>query len=167
MEDDGQATTPSSAIVVSEPALPSSATWSQTWRHVGVPVVFGLVVGIVWQEAVMPQLPYNIPNPVHGALLCYLLLAPLMHRWLAESTPERWKEYAMGGCALGLPLMLVWTMGYGGLVCGGYLASVVWIWISTSWWRFQIPPFRFALWHTLGVNVGALGGSIMTYNLLA
>jgi len=51
------------------------------------------------------------------------------------------------------------------LICGGYVAIVVWIWVSTSWWRFHLPPFRSALWHTLGVNVGALGGSLLAYNL--
>lgn len=167
MDDDVTSASVPTPIVVLQASLPSSATWSQTWRHVGFPVLFGLVVGVVWQEVVMPQLPYNIPNPVHGALLMYLLMSPLMHRWLTASSSDRWKEYALGVSALGFPLMLVWTMGYGGLVCGGYLASVVWIWISTSWWRFELPPFRFALWHTLGVNVGALGGSILTYNLLA
>lgn len=167
MEDEGQPVQPLPTIVVPESSLPSSATWAQTWRHVGFPVLFGLTVGIAWQELAMPHLPYSIPNPVHAALLLYLVLSPLMHRWLAESTSERWKEYAMGISSLGIPLMIVWSMGYGGLVCGGYLASVVWIWISTSWWRFELPPFRLALWHTLGVNIGALGGSVLTYNLFA
>lgn len=157
-------------IEVSAPAEPSSATWDQTWRNVGFPALFGTVVGVVWQEAAMPALPalpYGFPNPVQASLLAYLLLTPLVHRWLTEADPLRWKEYALGCSSLVLPLVIIWTLGYGGLVCGGYLASVVWVWISTSWWRFRLPPFRLALWHTLGVNIGALGGSILTYNLLA
>jgi len=157
-------------IEVSAPAEPSSATWDQTWRNVGFPALFGTVVGVVWQEAAMPALPalpYGFPNPVQASLLAYLLLTPLVHRWLTEADPLRWKEYALGCSSLALPLVIIWTLGYGGLVCGGYLASVVWVWISTSWWRFHLPPFRLALWHTLGVNIGALGGSILTYNLLA
>ena len=157
-------------IEVSAPAEPTSATWDQTWRNVGFPALFGTVVGGVWQEAAMPALPalpYGFPNPVQASLLAYLLLTPLVHRWLTEADPLRWKEYALGCSSLALPLVIIWTMGYGGLVCGGYLASVVWVWISTSWWRFSLPPFRLALWHTLGVNIGALGGSILTYNLLA
>ena len=47
-----------------------------------------------------------------------------------------------------------------------YLAVVVWIWVSTSWWRFDLPPFRSAMWHTMGVNIGALGGSLLTYYLV-
>ena len=157
-------------IEVSAPSEPTSATWDQTWRNVGFPALFGTVVGVVWQEAAMPAipaLPYGFPNPVQASLLAYLLLTPLVHRWLTEADPLRWKEYALGCSILALPLVMIWTMGYGGLVCGGYLASVVWVWISTSWWRFSLPPFRLALWHTLGVNIGALGGSILTYNLLA
>ena len=95
-----------------------------------------------------------------------MLFAPLLHRLLTHHPLHRWKEYLGGVAALAFPLMLVWSTGLGGFVCGGYLAVVVWIWVSTSWWRFDLPPFRSAMWHAMGVNIGALGGSLLTYYLV-
>lgn len=160
MEEQGAA-----AIDVAPPVLPTTATWGETWTHVGFPTVFGVLVGGVWQVAVQPGLTYGMPNPVQASLLLMLLLAPLLHRWLTDHPYGRWKEYAAGQAVLGLFFIGVWTTGYGGFICGGYLAVVVWIWVSTSWWRFHLPPFRLALWHTLGVNVGALAGSLLAYNV--
>jgi hypothetical protein len=154
------------AIDVRPPALPTTATWEETWTNVGFPTLFGVVTGGAWQVMVQPRLTYGMPNPVQGALLLMLVLTPLLHRWLTDHPGERWKEYLGGVAVLGLFFIGVWTTGYGGFICGGYLAVVVWIWVSTSWWRFHLPPFRLALWHTLGVNVGALAGSLLAYNLV-
>ena len=156
----------SGAIDVRPPSLPTTATWEETWTNVGFPTLFGVVTGGAWQVMVQPRLTYGMPNPVQGALLLMLLLTPLLHRWLTDHPGERWKEYLGGVAVLGLFFIGVWTTGYGGFICGGYLAVVVWIWVSTSWWRFHLPPFRLALWHTLGVNVGALAGSLLAYNLV-
>ena len=113
----------------------------------------------------MPANPYPMPNPPQGGLLLMMLLSPLLHRLLTNHPPNRWTEYLAGIASLALPLLLVWSTGLGGFVCGGYLAVVVWIWVSTSWWRFHLPPFRLAIWHTMGVNIGALGGSLLYFSL--
>ena len=152
-------------VALVTPAPPASATWAETWTNVGAPALFGLVVGAVWQVQVQPHLTYPLPNPIHAALLLFLLMSPLFHRWLTPHEGSRWKEYLAGVAVLGVFFGGVWTTGFGALICGGYVAIVVWIWISTSWWRFHLPPFRYALWHTLGVNIGALGGSILAFNL--
>jgi hypothetical protein len=154
------------SIALPPPSLPASATWAETWTNVGFPATFGAVVGSAWQWGVQPYLTYELPNPVQGALLLMLLFSPLLHRWLTPHEPSRWLEYLAGSAFLGLFFIAVWMTGYGGFICGGYLAIVVWIWVSTSWWRFHLPPFRLAIWHTLGVNIGALAGSLLTYNLL-
>ena len=95
-----------------------------------------------------------------------MLFAPLLHRLLTHHPQHRWKEYLGGVAALALPRLWVWSTGLGGFGCGGYLAVVVWIWVSTSWWRFDLPPFRSAMWHTMGVNIGALGGSLLPFYLV-
>jgi hypothetical protein len=161
MEDDTNAV----GLPLASPRLPSSATWKETWVNVGFPTFFGVAVGAGWQVAVQPRLTYDVPNPVQAALLALLLLSPFFHRWLTDHEPSRWKEYLAGASVLSTFFLLVWMTGYGALICGGYVAIVVWIWISTSWWRFHLPPFRSALWHTLGVNVGALAGSVLAFNL--
>ena len=129
------------------------------------PTAFGVAAGAAWQAVVMPANPYPMPNPPQGGLLLMMLLSPLLHRLLTNHPPNRWTEYLAGIASLAFPLLLVWSTGLGGFVCGGYLAVVVWIWVSTSWWRFHLPPFRLALWHTMGVNIGALGGSLLYFSL--
>ena len=156
----------SSPSVEVEPFLRRSATWGETFQNVIAPTMFGMAAGGGWQALVSPHLTYSMPNPPQGGLLLMMLFAPLLHRLLTHHPQHRWKEYLGGVAALAFPLMLVWSTGLGGFVCGGYLAVVVWIWVSTSWWRFDLPPFRSAMWHTMGVNIGALGGSLLTYYLV-
>ena len=156
----------SSPNVEVEPSLRRSATWGETFQNVIAPTMFGMAAGGGWQALVSPHLTYGMPNPPQGGLLLMMLFAPLLHRLLTHHPQHRWKEYLGGVAALAFPLMLVWSTGLGGFVCGGYLAVVVWIWVSTSWWRFDLPPFRSAMWHAMGVNIGALGGSLLTYYLV-
>lgn len=156
----------SSPSVEVEPSLRRSATWGETFQNVIAPTMLGMAAGGGWQALVSPHLTYGMPNPPQGGLLLMMLFAPLLHRLLTHHPQHRWKEYLGGVAALAFPLMLVWSTGLGGFVCGGYLAVVVWIWVSTSWWRFDLPPFRSAMWHTMGVNIGALGGSLLTYYLV-
>ena len=145
---------------------PVSATWKETWDNVIFPTLFGLAVGAAWQALISPQLTYGLPNPPQGALIVMMFCSPLLHKMLTPHPQAMWVDYLGGIAVLALPLMFVWSTGLGGFVCGGYLAVVVWIWLSTSWWRFHLPPFRLAIWHTLGVNIGALGGSLLYYSLL-
>ena len=156
----------SSPSVEVEPSLRRSATWGETFQNVIAPTMFGMAAGGGWQALVSPHLTYGMPNPPQGGLLLMMLFAPLLHRLLTHHPQHRWKEYLGGVAALAFPLLLVWATGLGGFVCGGYLAVVVWIWVSTSWWRFDLPPFRSAMWHTMGVNIGALGGSLLTFYLV-
>ena len=156
----------SSPSVEVEPSLRRSATWGETFQNVIAPTMFGMAAGGGWQALVSPHLTYGMPNPPQGGLLLMMLFAPLLHRLLTHHPQHRWKEYLGGVAALAFPLLLVWSTGLGGFVCGGYLAVVVWIWVSTSWWRVALPPFRSAMWHTMGVNIGALGGSLLTFYLV-
>ena len=160
---DGEVAEPTSISVKSQP--PRSATWRETLDNVMAPTAFGVAAGAAWQAVVMPANPYPMPNPPQGGLLLMMLFSPLLHRLLTNHPPNRWTEYLAGIASLAFPLLLVWSTGLGGFVCGGYLAVVVWIWVSTSWWRFHLPPFRLAIWHTMGVNIGALGGSLLYFSL--
>ena len=120
----------------------------------------------LWQALVSCQLTYGMPNPPQGGFLHHDAVRPPCSTACLRLILNRWKEYLGGIAALGLPLLFVWSTGLGGFVCGGYLTVVVWIWVSTSWWRFHLPPFRLAIWHTMGVNIGALGGSLLYHSLV-
>ena len=152
--------------VAGEPTLPTSADWNETWTNVGIPAFFGAIVGAIWQLQIQPHLGTVWPNPVQASLLAMLLFSPLFHRWLTPHEQSKWMQYSLGVLLPITYLVGIWFVpGLTGMFCGGYLASIVWIWMCTSWWRFNLPPFRSALWHTLGVNICALGGSVLTYNL--
>ena len=157
-----------SGLVVEEVVAPiaPSATWKETWINVIAPALFGLIVASIWQWKVKSMLPWGLPNPIQGALLMMLLFSPLFHYALTDQPMKRWTEYALGVAVLGGFFVVVWLMGVGGFVCGGYLAAIVWVAISTSWWRFHLPPFRSALWHTLGVNMGAFGGAFLAFAIV-
>tara|TARA_B110001452_G_scaffold12790_1_gene10547 strand:+ start:54028 stop:54555 length:528 start_codon:yes stop_codon:yes gene_type:complete len=152
--------------VSGEFVLPTSADWNETWTNVGIPTFFGAIVGAIWQLQIQARLGTVWPNPVQAALLAMLLFSPLFHRWLTPHEQSKWMQYSLGVLLPITYLVGIWFVpGLTGMFCGGYLASILWIWMCTSWWRFNLPPFRSALWHTLGVNIGALGGSVLTYNL--
>ena len=133
--------------------------------HAMIPLAFGAVAGTTWQGFVSPHLgPTQLPNPVHGALFVSLLLSPLAHRLLARRPMDEWWEYGVGWAAVAVPLSLVWTIpGPQALLCGGYLLGVLWMSITSAWSMGPKPPFRLALWHMMGVEVGALLGGILGY----
>ena len=126
---------------------PRSATWRETFDNVMAPTAFGMGAGALWEALAMPHLSYGMPNPPQRGLLLMLLFAPLLHRLLTNHPQGRWKEYLAGAAALAFPLMLIWSTGFGGFV--------------------HLPPFRLAIWHTMGVNIGALGGSLLYFSMMA
>jgi len=133
-------------------------------RHILAPAFFGALVGGLWQWKVMPQIgEINLPNPVHGAFLVSLVLSPLLYRILLDDEASRWKEYTLGLASLGLLFSVIWLSGWGAMFCGGYGALLVWVWVSTDWGRYNLPPFRYGLWHAFGINLGALAGGIFAY----
>ena len=133
-------------------------------RHILAPAFFGALVGGLWQWKVMPQIgEINLPNPVHGAFLVSLVLSPLLYRILLDDEASRWKEYTLGLASLGLLFLVIWLSGWGAMFCGGYGALLVWVWVSTDWGRYNLPPFRYGLWHAFGINLGALAGGIFAY----
>ena len=133
-------------------------------RHILAPAFFGALVGGLWQWKVMPQIgEINLPNPVHGAFLVSLVLSPLLYRILLDDEASRWKEYTLGLASLGLLFSVIWLSGWGAMFCGGYGALLVWVWVSTDWGRYNLPPFRYGLWHAFGINLGALAGGIFAF----
>ena len=133
-------------------------------RHILAPAFFGALVGGLWQWKVMPQIgEINLPNPVHGAFLVSLVLSPLLYRILLDDEASRLREYTIGLASLGLLFSVIWLSGWGAMFCGGYGALLVWVWVSTDWGRYNLPPFRYGLWHAFGINLGALAGGIFAY----
>tara|TARA_B110000444_G_scaffold261364_1_gene312929 strand:+ start:18589 stop:19083 length:495 start_codon:yes stop_codon:yes gene_type:complete len=151
-------------LPVDAPFLARALDLETGCKHILAPAFLGAVIGGVWQYIVMPQVgEINLPNPIHGAFLVSILLSPLLHRILLDDDPSRWKEYMFGLFALGSVFSVIWLSGWGAMFCGGYGALLVWVWVSTDWGRYHLPPFRYGLWHAFGINLGALAGSVIVY----
>lgn len=154
-------------VPVNAPFLTRALDLQTGFRHILAPAFFGAVVGGIWQWKVMPHVgEINLPNPIHGAFLVSLLLSPLLYRILLDDEASRWKEYTLGLASLGLLFSIIWLSGWGALFCGGYGALLVWVWVSTDWGRYNLPPFRYGLWHAFGIDLGAFAGSVFVYTQL-
>ena len=154
-------------VPVNAPFITRALDIQTGFKHILAPAFFGAFVGGIWQWKVMPHVgEINLPNPIHGAFLVSLLLSPLLYRILLNDEASRWKEYALGLASLGSLFSVIWLSGWGALFCGGYGALLVWVWVSTDWGRYNLPPFRYGLWHAFGIDLGAFAGSVFVYTQL-
>ena len=132
-------------------------------RHMMAPLMLGMLFGSLWQILVMPKIDF-FPNPVHGSFMIYLVLSPLIYKILVGQEMNRAKEYSLGVLTVAIVLSVVWILPQqSSLYCGVFLTGISWLWLSSFWLQFEFPPFRYGLWHAIAVNIGAFGGSVLTY----
>ena len=132
-------------------------------RHMMAPFLVGMIFGSIWQLNVMPRMDWLVPNPVHGSFAIYLLISPLMYKLLVAKEMSRASEYTMGFAVTACVLSMAWMFQGASVYCGAYIPAIAWLWISSYWLQFDFPPFRYGLWHGIGVNVGAFGGSVLSF----
>ena len=133
------------------------------FRPIIAPAVFGMTVGIIFQLYVTEK--YGWPSPPQGAIIASILLSPLLYFTLVRDDASRWYEYTLGLALPGTIFFMIWFSGWGALFCGGYGALLLWVWISTSWGRFDLPPFRYGVWHAFAVDIGAFSGALLVYSI--
>ena len=133
------------------------------FRHIIAPALFGMFFGVIFQQYITPD--YGWPSPPQGAILASIILSPILYFSLVRDAPSRWYEYTMGLTLPGAIFFMVWFSGWGALFCGGYGALLLWVWISTSWGRFDLPPFRYGVWHAFAVDIGAFSGALLVYSI--
>ena len=151
-------------VLVKAPLLARAFDVETGIKHILAPAFLGAVIGGIWQWKVMPHVgQINLPNPIHGALLVGIILSPLLYKVLVGDEASRWKEYPLGLSSLSLLFSIIWLSGWGAIFCGGYGALLVWVWVSTDWGRYHLPPFRYGLWHAIGIDLGAFAGSVLVY----
>ena len=124
---------------------PKGLDFDTGFRHILAPAIFGMIVGIFFQQYITQK--YSWPSPPQGAILTSLILSPLLYFTLVRDEASRWYEYSLGLALPGLIFFMMWFSGWGALFCGGYGALLLWVWISTSWGRYELPPFRYGVWH--------------------
>ena len=78
-------------------------------RHIIAPALFGMIVGIIFQQYITPE--YNWPSPPQGAILTSILLSPLLYFTLVRGDASRWYEYSMGIALPGTIFFVVWLSG--------------------------------------------------------
>jgi hypothetical protein len=132
-------------------------------RHMMAPLMLGMLFGSFWQIVVMPKIDI-FPNPIHGSFMIYLVFSPLIYKFLVGQEMNRAKEYSSGVLSVAILLSFVWILPQqSSLYCGVFLTGISWLWMSSFWLQFEFPPFRYGLWHAIAVNIGAFGGSVLTY----
>jgi hypothetical protein len=132
-------------------------------RHAISPLLIGALFGVFWETIILPKLFYGFPSPVQGAFILALIFSPFMYKFLLPNKKGDWNEYAMGLGILGFVYSLIWFTQVGPLLCGGYLSIMVWAWINSTWWQYDLPSFRYGLWHAIGIEIGAMAGAILAH----
>jgi len=131
-------------------------------RHIIAPALIGLVLGIFFQEIIFEK--YGWPSPPQGAILVRVLISPLLYILLVRDEFSRWYEYTLGLCVPGMIFFVMWFSEWGALFCGGYGALLLWVWISTDWGRYDLPPFRYGVWHMFAIDIGAFSGALLSFS---
>ncbi|MCS5526193.1 MAG: hypothetical protein NZ737_03835 [Candidatus Poseidoniaceae archaeon] len=125
------------------------------FRHVSVPGFIGLVLGV------LATLIDFGPNPMQVALLLAILFSPVIAH--LTKTQIGW-EHSFGLAIICLFEATLWFAGIS--YFNTVLVLIVWLWMSSSWWRLELPPFRIGVWHGFGLSFTTLAGGLLAYGLL-
>lgn len=142
---------------------PSALDFDTGIRHIIAPAFIGVILGFLSESFLTPIV--NWPSPPQAAMLGTILLSPILYFILLRDEKSRWWEYSLGILVPGSFFIMIWFSGWGALFCAGYLPLLIWVWISTSWGRLNLPPFRYGVWHSFAVNIGGFAGAILAFNL--
>jgi len=126
--------------------------------HVMLPSIIGSLLAISSAFAGI-----KIGNPVQTALVLGILFSPIF-AWF--SVEERKGDYLLGLGLLNGLFALMWFSPNAGFFCGGYLTMMIWVWMSLNWWKFELPSFRYGIWHSVGMEIGAFGGAVIASGLV-
>lgn len=126
--------------------------------HVMFPAIMGSVVAMAVTFA-----DFDFGNPVQTSLLVGIALSPLLG---LATKQERLLDHMFGFALLNGIFALMWFSPNAGFFCGGYLTMMIWVWMSLNWWKYELPSFRFGVWHAVGMEIGAFGGAIIASGLV-
>jgi len=148
----------------SEDEWKSVAGWlPESFRHAISPMLIGALFGAFWESIAANYMPYKYPIPVQGGLILALLFSPLMYKYLLPNNKGDLKEYVMGMGILIFAYILIWFTEGNAMFCGAYLSVLIWAWINTTWWQYELPSFRYGIWHAIGLEIGVVGGAILAF----
>ncbi len=126
--------------------------------HVMLPSILGSLIAIC-----AALVGISIGNPVQTALVLGILASPAL-AWF--TTQERKGDYLFGIVILNGLFALMWFSPNAGFFCGGYLTMMIWVWMSLNWWKYELPSFRYGIWHSVGMQIGAFGGAVIGSGLV-
>lgn len=155
------------APVVELESLPSVSYdgWmKELLRHAITPLFIGAFLGGFWQLFMMDRVgEMGLPMPVQGAFIIALPFSPFICKLLVPNSQGKLWQYSLGMFIMALVYSSIWMSGWGAMFCGGYFSGLVWIWINMTWWNYELPPFRYAIWHSIAIDLGAFGGALIVY----
>lgn len=150
-------------ISVEKPLIkPSIIDFETGIKHIIGPATIGMILGILAEIFLAPN--YTWPSPPQAAIIGSILLSPVLYFLLIGDQKSRWWEYSLGLMIPGSFFIMIWFSGWGALFCGVYLPLLIWVWISTSWGQYELPPFRYGVWHLFGITIGGFAGAILAFS---
>jgi len=126
--------------------------------HVMFPSIMGSLIAIAVTFAGI-----DFDNPVQISLLIGIAIAPVIG-WFSKQ--EKLLDHFFGFALLNGIFALMWFSPNAGFFCGGYLTMMIWVWMSLNWWKYELPSFRYGIWHSVGLEIGAFGGAIIASGLV-
>ena len=143
-----------------------SATWRETFDSVMAPTAFGMGAGACGKPSPCPTFPTACRT--HRKADCSSCCCSL-HCFIAanQSSTEPLERVSRWCCGARLPvdadlvdriwwLCVRWLCHRGGVDLGQHVVVA-----------FPSPAVSVAIWHTMGVNIGALGGSLLYFSMMA
>ena len=124
------------------------------FRHVLVPSIFGLILGasanLLFDTFVM-----------QAGLMLAVLCSPIIA--FLTRTKIGW-EHSLGIGIVSTTMSVIWLLGFN--YFNTLATFFAWVWMCSSWWKYDLPPFRYGFWHGFGIAFSTFIGGILSYNLL-
>lgn len=121
------------------------------FRHVIWPTIFGMVLVGACAHYLIRYAP-----PMSLALILAVLTAPLL-AYLTRS--GKWNEHMIGVGIVCVPMALFWLLGEN--YCNIAIPFLFWVWMSSTWAKFDLPPFRYGIWHGFGIAFAIIPGAMV------
>ena len=121
------------------------------FRHVTYPSGFGIVLVMIC-GALLAQ----IAPPMLLSMVIAVLVSPLIGK--ITKIKIGW-DYSLGVAIACIPNGILWLAGPS--FFNTVIPFFLWAWLSISWSKLKLPPFRYGLWHGYGLAFSILPGAML------
>ena len=121
------------------------------FRHVIWPTTFAIILVAICAHFFLEYAP-----PMSLALILAVVVSPLLGL-LTKS--GKWNEHLCGVAIVCIPMSGFWLLGES--YCNIAIPFMFWVWMSSSWSKYDLPPFRYGIWHGFGIAFSIIPGALL------